>query len=741
MLIGPCCSRGPPGRVMSKLLEPQRHPLRRLHLETARSTALIRHRRRGRKRHQRRQAGKHLAVAAASLIAIVTGVIAGAGAAETAGTPSIRQLTTSYLDQDTLIFDRHGALLADIGRSGDHRIVVPLSAISASAIEATIAIEDRSFYRNAGIDPVGMLRAALSDVGHQRLQQGGSTITQQLAKVALIGSADGNRVRRKFKEIALALELSQTYSKAQILEWYLNSIYYGNQSYGIEAAARSYFHTTAKALTLAQAALLAGLPQAPSEYNPATHPTAAKQRQAQVLAAMVELHQVTPTDAKQAGTVRIAPFAPSTTYEASAFVSYVLDWLAKSGLRSVRNARGLRIYTSLDLSAQRYAETTIRNQIAQKGTYYNFHDAALVSIAPQTGEILAMVGGNDPHVAGGQINMANSPRQPGSSFKIFTYTAAIESRRVNMESPILDAPLIFPVFGGSDGLAPYVPSNYDGVFHGIVPLKMAMGNSLNIPALKVELRIGIPAVVDTARRMGVGSLTQPDDSYSLGLTLGAYGVTVVDMATGASTLATLGVRHAPAPVLKVLDGLGRDVYRYQLEKNAFRAVQPDVAFIVASIMSDDRNRCLEFGCGGDLTLPGRHVAAKTGTTQVFRDNWTVGFTPTLATAVWVGNPGNQPLAHNSTGIVGAAPIWHQFMAGMLADQPDMWYQPPADVAQIGDDYFLPDTQVLSPILARPWPICPFGSYNPYALTYAALLVDGVPCTLAGGPPQRTRWHR
>jgi membrane peptidoglycan carboxypeptidase len=213
------------------------------------------------------------------------------------------------------------------------------------------------------------------------------------------------------------------------------------------------------------------------------------------------------------------------------------------------------------------------------------------------------------------------------------------------------------------------------------------------------------------------------------------------MATGASTLATLGVRHAPTPVLRLFDGLEREVYRYESEKNAVRAVQPDVAFIVASIMSDDRNRCLEFGCGGDLTLPGRHVAAKTGTTQVFRDNWTVGFTPTLATAVWVGNPDNQPLAHNSTGIVGAAPIWHQFMAGTLAEQPDSWYQPPTDVVQIDNDYFLPGTQVLSPILAQPWPICRFGSYNPYALTYAALLVDGVPCTLAGWAPQRNGWHR
>jgi membrane peptidoglycan carboxypeptidase len=636
----------------------------------------------------------------------------------------------SYLDQDTLIFDRHGTLLADVGRSGDHRIVVPLSAMSPYAIEATVAIEDRSFYGNIGIDPGGMVRAALTDLGHRRLQQGASTITQQLAKVALIGSYPGNRLDRKLREVILALQLNQKYSKPQILEWYLNTIYYGNQNYGIEAAARSYFHTTASSLTLAQAAMLAGLPQAPTTYNPSADRTIARRRQAEVLAAMVEQHQITPAMARRANAAPIKIFAPENTYAAPAFVSYVLGWLRSSTHLSTSDGRGYRIYTSLDLSLQHRAEGVIGNQVADKGNYYNFHDAALVSMDPRTGEVLAMVGGNDPRSAGGQINMATSPRQPGSSFKIYTYTAAIESRLVNMVSPILDAPLVFPVFGGDDGYAPYIPTNYDGLFHGIVPLKVAMGNSLNIPALKTELRIGIPAVLSAARRMGVQSLNKPDDSYAMGLTLGSYGLTVVDMATGASTLATLGVRHLPAPVRLVMDGLGRNVYRYAAEKNSYRAVEPDVAFIIDSIMSDDRNRCMEFGCNGDLTLPGRHVAAKTGTTQVFRDNWTVGFTPSLATAVWVGNPDNTPLAHNSTGIVGAAPIWHQFMAGALGNEPDTWYQPPADLQSAGNDYFLPGTQVLPSTLAQPWPICRFGSYNPYALTYAALLVDGVPCTLA-----------
>jgi membrane peptidoglycan carboxypeptidase len=680
-------------------------------------------------------------LAAIAATMLLFGGSAAGVAAQAAGLPPVQQLATSYLNQDILIYDRHGTLLADVGRAGDHRIVVPLTAISPYAIEATIAIEDRSFYTNTGVDPLGMVRAAVADLSHQSVQQGGSTITQQLAKVALMTSSQENRVQRKLKEMLLAIQLNRSYSKEQILEWYLNTIYYGNQSYGIEAAARSYFHTTARALTLAQAALLAGLPQAPTAYNPSVNPSAARRRQAEVLAAMTDRRSITPAMSTQAAAVPITVYPAANSYEAPAFVGYVLDWLRTHLHRSAADARGYRITTSLDLSLQRRAEEIIRNQIAQKGGYYNFHDASLVSMQPRTGEVLAMVGGNDRTRSGGQINMATSPRQPGSSFKIYTYTAAIESRRVNMVSPILDAPLVFPVFGGTDGYAPFVPTNYDDRFHGVLPLKMAMGNSLNIPALKVEMRIGIPAVLDTARRMGVQSLTQPDDNYSISLTLGAYGVTVVDMVTGASTLATLGVRHMPAPVLEVTDGLGREVYKYDSRQNEFRAVAPDVAFIIDAIMSDDRNRCMEFGCQGDLTLPGRHVAAKTGTTQIFRDNWTVGFTPSLATAVWVGNPDNQPLSHNSTGIVGAAPIWNQFMAASLANVPDEWYQPPAELQQVGEDFFLSGTQSLPAILAAAWPACRFGAYSPYTLRYSDILVDGVPCTLAAPAPVWHAWRR
>jgi membrane peptidoglycan carboxypeptidase len=662
--------------------------------------------------------------------------------------PAVSGLSSNKMEQDTLIYDRNGTLLADIGKFGDHRIVVPLNYISPWVVKATLATEDRTFYSNSGIDLGGIVRAAIANYQHHAVKQGGSTISQQLVKQVYIGQNAPADVQRKLKEAILAIELNREYSKNQILEMYLNTIFYGSQTYGIEAAARSYFQTNAHDLTLAQAAMLAGLPQAPTQYNPVVNIKSAKQRQAQVLAAMVGEKYITAAQAEEAYAVKLQVFPPIVKFEAPYFVDYVLKTLAKAPYNinnADNNRKGYRVYTSLDLNLQHMAEAVVHEQIAQKGNFYNFHDAALVSMNPKTGEVLAMVGGDDYNRPGGQFNFAyDVPRPPGSSFKIFTYTAAIESRKVNMESPVLDDAMVFPTGGDGPGFmsgyAKYIPQNYDRRFHGTLPLKMVMGNSLNIPALKVELRTGIPAVVDMAHRLGLTCLGEPcgdkkPDEYGMSLTLGAYPVRVADMATAASTLATLGVRHREAPILSIKDGLGREVFKYDVTTNEYRAVDPGVAFIIGAIMSDDRNRCMSFGCRGDLTLPGRHVAAKTGTTNDFKDNWTVGFTPSLATAVWVGNPDNTPLSHNSTGIVGAAPIWHKFMMQALAATPDEWYPVPAGLHQVGQDFYLPGTENLPKTLAQPWPQCKLPpNYNPYTLTYAQITVDGVYCIVNPPPP-------
>src|SRR5207249_2890190 len=306
-----------------------------------------------------------------------------------------------------------------------------------------------------------------------------------------------NCTQRKAKEAVLALELNRRYSKRQILEMYLNTIFYGSQTYGIEAAARSYFQTNAHDLNLAQASMLAGLPQAPTQYNPLINLPAAKKRQLDVLKAMVENHFITQKDADAAYATKLQIHPPVNRFEAPYFVDYVLKTLRQQYKILPGDRHGYRVYTSLDLNLQHIAEQVVRDQIAQKGNFYNFHDAALVSMNPKTGEVLAMVGGNDYNRPGGQFNFAyDKPRPPGSSFKIFTYTAAIESRKVNMLSPVQDAPMVFPIGGDgpgyASGFAKYIPQNYDRRFHGTLPLKMVMGNSLNIPALKVELRTGIP---------------------------------------------------------------------------------------------------------------------------------------------------------------------------------------------------------------------------------------------------------
>ena len=333
--------------------------------------------------------------------------------------PPVSGLSSSNLEQDTLIYDRHGTLLADIGKAGDHRIVVPLSYISPLLVKATLATEDRTFYKNIGVDVGGIFRAAVADYTHQHINQGGSTISQQLVKQVYIGPNPPPTIQRKLKEAVLAIELNRQYSKNQILEMYLNTIYYGSQTYGVEAAARSYFQTNAHDLSLAQASMLAGLPQAPTQYNPLLNLASAKQRQAQVLEAMVGEKFITPAQAQAAYATKLQVSPPINKFQAPHFVDYVLKTLASEHKITSGDRRGYRVYTSLDLNLQHTAENVISEQIAQKGNFYNFHDADLVSMAPKTGQIVAMVGGAEDNQPDGQYNSAYGvTSQPGQPIKI-----------------------------------------------------------------------------------------------------------------------------------------------------------------------------------------------------------------------------------------------------------------------------------------------------------------------------------
>jgi membrane peptidoglycan carboxypeptidase len=606
-----------------------------------------------------------------------------------AGLPSTANLSTARLPLSTRIYDRTGTiLLAEIHQGSERRHVVPLRQVATAMQQATVAVEDRTFYQHGGINLLRTGQAGLDDLLHLRFNQGGSTITQQLVKNIFLS---GDRsILRKVDEAILAVEIEHQYSKAQILEAYLNRVYYGNRSYGVEAAAHTYFGKPASQLSLGEASFVAGLPQAPTELDPFTNMNGAKARQRVVLDAMVRSHNITPAQARTASTQAFALQKPSTADDVKApgFVHWVAAQLEQTYGDELLKNGGLTVITSLDWNLQSIAERQVRDKVmALQGQHVT--DGALVALDPATGAVMAMVGSAGADVPGGQYNMAIIPRQPGSSFKIFTYTAAIESQKFTMASYVLDEPITVRLGDGST----YTPHNYDGWYHGWQPIPAALGNSFNIPAVKVELGTGIDHIVDVAQRMGVTTLTQPATSYQPSLTLGGYEVPLIDMAAGASTLAAQGTSRHPQAILSIV-AQGRTLYRYEPRVNHRDALSPQVSFIMADMLSSDRNRTLEFGSNSDLVIPGHQVAAKTGTTNDFRDNLTVGFTPNLAVAVWVGNADHTPM-RNVSGIVGAAPIFHGFMTEALNGQPDSWYVAPDGLTAVNMNgytvYLLPGT--------------------------------------------------
>src|SRR5438270_2647860 len=588
-----------------------------------------------------------------------------------AGLPSTSNLSTARLPLSTRIYDRTGTiLLAEIHQGSERRHIVRLNAVAPAMRQATVAVEDRTFYQHGGLNLLRTGQAGLEDLIHLRFNQGGSTITQQLVKNIYLS---GDRsILRKVDEAILAVESEHQYSKAQSLEAYLNRVYYGNRSYGVEAAAQTYFGKHAGQLSLGEAALLAGLPQAPTALDPFSNLNGAKARQRVVLDAMVKAGEITTAQAQSAFAQPLTLQKPTSADDVKApgFVHWVAAQLEKTYGQELLKNGGLTVVTSLDWNLQSIAERQVREKVmALQGQHVT--DGALVALDPNTGGVLAMVGSAGPDVPGGQYNMAIIPRQPGSAFKIFTYTAAVESQKFTMGSWVLDEPINIRMPDGSS----YTPHNYDGSYHGWQPLPFALGNSFNIPAVKVELGTGTDRVVDVARRMGLTSLNQPASSYQPSLTLGGYEVPLIEMAAGAGTLAAQGTYEHPQPILRITAHDGSTLYRFDPARNGKPALSPQVSFIMGQMLSDDRNRSLAFGRNSDLVIPGHHVAAKTGTTNDFRDNLTVGFTPNLAVAVWVGNADHTPMRHVS-GIVGAAPIFHGFMTEALSGQPDGWFAVP-----------------------------------------------------------------
>lgn len=584
--------------------------------------------------------------------------------------------------QTTRILDRNGQPLFELlDPTAGRRTYIPLEDISPNLVAATIATEDKDFYNNPGFDPIAIMRALWQNYITDGQGGGASTITQQLARALLLSPEERAQrtYTRKTREIILAAEITRRYTKDEILELYLNEIYYGNLAYGIEAAAETYFGKTAKDLTLGEAAFLAGLPQSPAVYDIYTNPEVTLTRQQQVLVLMFELSQmescievsnseekvcVDPLNATEAANqIKSYPFTPPTFgARYPHWVNYVRAELEKLYDAQTIYRSGFVVYTTIDPVLQDRAQQLVTEQVAAM-IDSNAKNGALVSIRPSTGEILAMIGSPDFSNAAiaGQINMAISPtRQPGSSIKPITYVAAFE-KGWTPSTWIWDVPTQFP-----DGAnPPYEPRNYDGKFHGGMTLRTALANSFNIPAVKALEFVGIYDNPDTpekegmigmAERLGITSLTRND--YGLSLTLGGGDVSLIDMTTAYSVFANQGKKVTPVAILKITTFDGEVVYEYQ-PPEAEQVIRAEHAYLISSILSDNDARSWMFGRNSALNLSFQ-VAAKTGTTNDIRDNWTLGYTPDLVTGVWVGNADYTPMTGTS-GLSGAAPIWSQYM--------------------------------------------------------------------------------
>jgi membrane peptidoglycan carboxypeptidase len=616
--------------------------------------------------------------------------------------PSIHGLDSATFAGDTIITDRNGFQLADVGNHGDHRLAVKLKDVAPIMIQATVAIEDKGFYTNPGFDFGGILRAVYDNLKAGHIVGGGSTITQQLAKQQFL--TPEQTVSRKIKELALAYELAQTYSKDQIMELYLNKSFYGSQSYGVEAAASSYFHIPASKLDLAQAAVIAGLPQAPTEWNPVLHPEAAKQRQTEVLQAMVRANFISQEDMDKALTEKLVYQAPVNSFLAPHFVDYVLAELRQLGFKP--GVQQLNVKTTLDWSKQQIGQSIVESNLAanQWRDRRGQLSSGLIAEDPKTGEILVMVGSPNYNANGGQINYTTIPRNMGSSMKPYTYGAVINARAATVDTPVYDgpSPLVY-----KDAYTTANIYNYDGKTHGVLPLKKAMGNSLNIAAVKVELSIGVPAVLSYMRNIGINPrIPVPNangqyrmgnlDEYGPSLTLGGYPITLLEHVGGIATYADMGIYHTPEAILSVRDSHGAPLYATHENQRARLAVDPSVAFIMAQIMADDQNRCLIFGCNSALHWSDRTVAAKTGTTDNFKDAVTIAFTPDMAVALWVGDilSNQYTMVNGSDGIFVASPAIHSFVSQALAGVPgNRWYTPPPGVvAGANNSWFLADTR-------------------------------------------------
>lgn len=569
------------------------------------------------------------------------------------GLPMPNKLLESQVPVSTKLYDRTGKLIYEI-YADKRSSPVNIDELPKYVIDATISIEDKDFYKHHGFSLTGITRAAYNTLFKQKLQ-GGSTLTQQLVKNALL--TPERTIKRKLRELAITLIVEGMYSKKQILSLYFNQIPYGSTAYGIGAASELYFNKDAKDLTLGEAAILAGITAAPTKYSPfGAHPEIAKVRQEIVLGRMVEDKVITQEEADNAKNENIK-YAEPEKFKAPHFSLWVKELLAEKYGDAVVEQGGLRVITTLDLDLQEYTEATVSGEIEKLKKQKVGNGAALVT-HPKTGEILAMVGSKDYYATDedGNVNVIFANRQPGSSIKPLNYALALKDKKITLSTPLADVPTCFIVFGQKD----YCPINYDGTFHGAVQPRFSLGNSYNIPAVRVLALNGLENFITFANNMGITTLIDPKN-YGLSLTLGGGEVKPYDMAEAFGVFANAGVKIPLYPILKVADWKGKVYEEVKTDEvEGTRILDPEVAFLISHVLYDNNARTAAFGPSSYLVVKNHpEVSVKTGTTNDRRDNWTIGYTPQIAAVVWVGNNNNEEMSGAVSGVSGASPIWNK----------------------------------------------------------------------------------
>lgn len=588
----------------------------------------------------------------------------------------------------TVIFDRNGEVLYDI-YADQNRVPIPFAEMPLALRQATISIEDKDFYKHQGVSLRGLGRALINIFVFHNLQ-GGSTLTQQLVKNALLSSE--RTLPRKIKEFILAIQIERKYSKDEILQMYLNEAPYGGIAWGVEVASQTYFGKHTKDLSLVESVILAGLPQSPTQYSPfGSNPKAYVWRSEQVLRRMREDGYLTSkeeeTAKKQLSTVEFAQ--ESGNFKAAHFVMYVKDQLVAQFGEKLVEEGGLKVTTTLDWKIQKEAEKIVREEVL-KARYLKVSNAAVVILDSKTGEILSMIGSKDYNATesgGYKFNVATQGlRQPGSAIKPIVYATAFK-KGYTPSTLVMDVETGFP---GGEGKEDYKPKNYDGKFRGPVQLRYALASSINLPAVKILAMVGVKNALSTAFDMGLTTLEPTDENLKrlgLSMVLGGGEVKLLDLTSAFSVFSNNGVRHEPVSILKVTDSRGKVIFENKAVLGK-KVLSEQISFLISSILSDNEARKEVFGPNSWLLIPGKTVAVKTGTTDDKRDNWTIGYTASLTVGVWVGNNDNSPMDPSlASGVTGAAPIWNRIMKFVFQDKADEPFGQPPNIVSSNIDSF------------------------------------------------------